>query len=60
MKDMGFAPAAKCTSLILIVCSVFLSTSFIEKKAVQETDSRTIFAQTNSVQADTVQGSEIN
>ncbi|MGC1132237.1 MAG: hypothetical protein WA941_05410 [Nitrososphaeraceae archaeon] len=58
MKDIGFAQAAKCTSLILIVCSVFLSTSFIEKKWVPETGSRPIFAQTNSVQADTVQGSE--
>lgn len=57
---MGIAPAAKCTSLILIVCSLFLSPSFIEKKGVQETEteSHTIFAQTNSVQADTVQGSE--
>jgi virginiamycin B lyase len=57
---MGIAPAAKCTSLILIVCSLFLSPSFIEKKGVQETEteSHTIFAQTNSVQADTVQGGE--
>jgi hypothetical protein len=57
---MGIAPAAKCTSLIIIVCSLFLSPSFIEKKGVQETEteSHTIFAQTNSVQADTVQGSE--
>lgn len=54
---MGIAPAAKCTSLILIVCSLFLSTNFIEKKWVQETESHTIFAQTNSGQSDTVQGS---
>jgi hypothetical protein len=55
---MGISPAAKYTSLTLIVFSLLLSTSFIEKKWAQETESHTIFAQTNSAQADTVQGSE--